>query len=183
MFFTCFINQCNSVTIGECMTITLNNLDSINSSYNFTSRRSSNSAQPAQTSMTMQAAEEAPKKQRKSLWQGFRDACAGVQKFFIKAGEYTKGTVKGLLGGAAAAGAVLGGSALVTKINDLRMFGHAIGYRTVLKAPFKVPGKAKVAAAVLGVGILAANVFKSYLNSNEKGADVDHRWNTGHKDK
>lgn len=39
---------------------------------------------------------------------------------------------------------------------------------------------AKVGVALLSLGVTTWSVFKSKLNANEKNADVDHRWRTGH---
>ena len=40
--------------------------------------------------------------------------------------------------------------------------------------------KGKVIAGAVGALIMGYQLFKSHLNSNEKCADVDHRWGTGH---
>ncbi len=165
------------------MTITLNSINNNFSSYNFKANKNASSEQPVQAPVQSHSAEAPVKKEKKSLWKGFKNAVAGVQKFFIKTGEYAKGALKGLFWGGAAAASIRAGSAIVNKVRDLKLFGEVMNKRAILKAPMKASPKAKLIAGAVGVGILGVNLFKSYLNSNEKGANVDHRWNTGHKDK
>ena len=161
------------------MVITLNSIDNNYSSYNFTAKKSAKSEQPVQ--QTVQQA-DVPAKEKKSFGRGFRNFFAGIQKFFISAGEYIKGAAKGIFFGGLSAAAIVGVSAIKNRSNEVKIFGEAMNKRAILKSPLKATTKGKVIAGAVGIGIVGLNLFKSYLNSNEKGAKVDHRWNTGHKE-
>ncbi len=105
------------------------------------------------------------KKEKTSLWQGFKNGYTSFKKFLITSAEYTKGTLKGLVYGGVTALTVVGADAL----------------RSVAKKSEKtLSTKGKVFAGVAGVAVFALSMFKANLNANSKKADVDHRWQTGH---
>lgn len=106
---------------------------------------------------------EQPKKKR-SFFQKARDLYAGMKKMFIAQWEYTKGIAKGAVAGAIGAVAVLG-------VDAIR--------NTIKKAP-TFSTKGKVAAGAVATVAMGVNIFKAYLNANQKKAEVDHRWRTGH---
>lgn len=164
------------------MTITLNSFDNNITSYSFKSKKTAQVEQPVQSApQASDVVVDSTKKEKKSLWRGFRNFAAGVQKFFISTGEYLKGAVKGLLLGGASAASIIGASAVINRVKDIKAFKDVVNTRSLLKTPMKASTKGKVIAGAVGLAVLGTSLFKSYLNSNEKNSNVDHRWNTGHK--
>ena len=108
---------------------------------------------------------EAPKKKKRSFFQRMRDLYASFKKGVINATEYSKGTCKGIVSGAIGVTAVLGVDSMINLIK---------------KAPNHLSTKGKVIAGVVGAVCMGVNLFKAYLNANEKKAQIDHRWQTGH---
>ena len=111
-----------------------------------------------------------------SLFQRFKNFCAGFKKFFINVGEYAKGTVKGLFNGAVAAAGVIGVDAIVNTVKKVKAKDAAT------KAISTISTKGKIFAGVAGAIVLGCNIFKAHLNATEKNAAVDHRWGTGHNE-
>lgn len=105
------------------------------------------------------------KQEKKSIWQGFKDDYTSFRKFFVTLGEYTKGTLKGLVYGGTAVVGILGTDAL----------------RGMVKKSSKVPStKGKIAAGIAGAAVFTYNLFNASLNANSRKANIDHRWQTGH---
>ena len=164
-----------------------NSVDLTNNYAALESFKSSRPAQPtAQTvsepakADSVQVSEEAKAdkpKEKKSFIRRFKDGFAGIKKFFIGVGEYTKGTVKGLFYGGIAAGTVIGADAIrgAARIIKDAKAGEAAG-----KAIKVLSTKGKVAAGIVGLAVLGYQLFKASLNATEKKADVDHRWGSGH---
>ena len=113
------------------------------------------------------ASAEKPKaepKEKTTLSQKFRNAYATVKKAFIAIGEYTAGTIKGVVYGGITALAVIGGKAI----------------RNVMKNKPPITKGGKIWAGVAATAVFGYQIFKAYLNTNERSAGVDHRWGTGH---
>jgi len=104
-------------------------------------------------------------KEKKGFFNRLKEGFINVRKFFITTGYMIGGTVKGAFAGAVGGAATLG--ALAVK-------------NMVKKAPEVLTKGNKVAAAVVGAGILAIELIKAKLNANDRGADLDHKWRTGH---
>lgn len=108
---------------------------------------------------TLEITEKEPKKENKSMVSKFSSGVGGIKKFFASTGEYTKGFFKGLAGAAVAGSLVYTGSAVL---------------RSIKKKP---KSKATVAfSALAAVGAFAYNMYKAYLNTNDKTAQIDHRY-------
>lgn len=122
------------------------------------------SAAPVAEEPKQEIVAEEPKK-KTSLWQKTKNFITGVKKAFITAGEYIVGTVKGVFYGALGAAGVLG-------VDAVR--------NAVKKAPAGFSTKGKVIAGVVGFATLGYQLFKANLNANQKKAEVEHRWATGH---
>lgn len=165
------------------MVITLNSFDNNITNYSFKSKKTKQPEQPVQSTVSPDAVNVPVKKEKTGLWGGIKKVITNVQKFFIATGEYIKGGAKGLFVGGLSAASIVGVSAVANKVKDIKTFKGVVNPISLVKSPFKVPTKAKVLAGAVGLAVLGYNLFKANLNSNEKGAKVDHRWNTGHKDK
>jgi len=120
--------------------------------------------QPVQPQPEPLPAQEPPKKKR-SFFQKIRDFYASIKKGVINTTEYGKGTFKGLVSGAVGVMAVLGVDSMINLVK---------------KAPNHISTKGKIIAGVVGAVCMGVNLFKAYLNANEKKAQIDHRWQTGH---
>lgn len=116
-------------------------------------------------------------KEKKSFIRGFKDCVASIKKFFVGVGEYTKGTVKGIVYGGIGAAAVLGADAIM---GASKIIKTAKAGETLNKAAKVLSLKGKVAAGAVGLAVLGYQLFKASLNATEKKADVDHRWGSGH---
>lgn len=103
--------------------------------------------------------------EKTSVWQNIKNGYTNFRKGLITAGHYVVGTVKGLIYGSAAAGAVIAVDGVRGIVN---------------KSPNYISKKGKVLAAVAGAAVLTWNLFNANLNANEKKAQLDHRWQTGH---
>ena len=101
-------------------------------------------------------------KQRKGPIRAVKDFIGGIKKFFASAGEYVKGTVKGI-----ATGAALG--SVIYTIGDIAN-----------KAKKKTGKAHMVLAGVAAVGSIAANLWNASLNASEKSSNIDHRY-SGHQ--
>lgn len=132
-------------------------------------------AEPAKTEP-----EAAPKKKR-SFFQKCKDAYAGFKKGIITGWEYTVGAAKGIVYGGAAVCSVLGVDAIVNAVK--RVKASKVAEAVAENAP-KVAKtfstKGKIIAGVVGAFVMGYQLFQAHLNSNERCADVDHRWGTGH---
>ena len=110
------------------------------------------------------AAPVEPKKKR-SFFQACKDTYASIKKSIITGWEYSKGIVKGTVIGGTAALGILGADAIVGAFK---------------KSATRFSWQGKLAAGVVALGTMGYQLFQAHLNSNEKSADVDHRWGTGH---
>ena len=109
-----------------------------------------------------------------------RRAISGVAKFFAAAGQMIKATAKALFYGAATAAGTLAGAWLVGTLPKAIKNGNVA---EVLRHPVKNIGKAgKIVAGVLTAGVMGLHLLKGWLKSNEKTANIDHRWKTGHRE-
>ena len=107
---------------------------------------------------------EAPK-EKKGFFNRLKEGFINIRKFFITTGYMIGGTVKGAAIGAVGGMATLG--ALATK-------------NMIKKAPEILTKGNKAAAIAVGAGLLAIELVKAKLNANDRGADLDHKWRTGH---
>ncbi|MCD8377631.1 MAG: hypothetical protein LUB59_02450, partial [Candidatus Gastranaerophilales bacterium] len=119
----------------------------------------------AKETLKEDVADISTKKRKTSLWQKIKNGYTSIKKGFITASEYFKGTLKGLIYGGAVGLAVLGADAV---------------RGIVKKSPKTVSTKGKIIAGLAGASVMAYNLFNANLNANEKKANVDHRWQTGH---
>ena len=115
------------------------------------------------------------KKEKKGVIKSVKGFIAGIKKFFAAVGEYTKGTVKGIATGAVAGSIVYTGG---TAFNAIR---QGLADRAANKAgeqAAKIVKKfpSKVAAGVVAVGALAANLWTASLNATQKQSEIDMRW-------
>ncbi len=108
---------------------------------------------------------EEPKK-KTSLWQKTKNFITGIKKGFITAGEYIVGTVKGVFYGAIGAAGVLGVDAVRNAVKKTAGFSTA----------------GKIIAGVVGLATLGYQLFNANLNANQRKAEVEHRWATGHNE-
>ena len=106
----------------------------------------------------------ADKEAGKGPIRAIKDFVRAAKKLGITLSEYTKGTFKGVIEGAVVGASVYTAGSLYKGIKNLA------------KKPSKMPVKALAIAS--GIATLAANYWKTSLNTNEKKADVDHRWTT-----
>ena len=111
-----------------------------------------------------QAMAEAPK-EKKGFFNRLKEGFINIRKFFITTGYMIGGTVKGAAIGAVGGMATLGALALKN---------------TIKKAPEVLTKGNKFVAGAVGVGLLAIELVKAKLNANDRGADLDHKWRTGH---
>lgn len=115
------------------------------------------------------------KKEKKGLIKSVKGFIAGVKKFFAAAGEYTKGTVKGLTSGVVAGSIVYtGGTAFNAIRQTLANRSAQKAGEEVVKVVKKFPSK--VAAGIVAVGALAGNLWTASLNATEKQSEIDMRW-------
>lgn len=107
---------------------------------------------------------EAPK-EKKGFFNRLKEGFINIRKFFITTGHMAWGTMKGAVYGGIAGLATLGALALKN---------------TVKKAPEVLTKWNKAAAVAVGTGVLAIELIKEKLKANDRGADLDHKWRTGH---
>ena len=115
------------------------------------------------------------KKEKKGIIKSVKGFVAGVKKFFAAVGEYTKGTFKGIATGAIA------GSVVYTAGNAFNAIRQGLANRSAEKAGEQVAKvvkkfPSKVAAGLVAVGALAANLWTASLNTTEKQSEIDMRW-------
>ncbi len=117
--------------------------------------------------------------------QGTKNFIAGIKKAWINVAEYTKGTVIGVLGGSILGGltyGVLHGIKAVKSLlkkNKDQIVYDIDGILTKRAKRFKL--LAETVSIAVGLATLGYSLFKSSLNVSERTADVDHRYNTGHR--
>lgn len=117
------------------------------------------------------------KQPKKTFFGRIRGFWAGIQKFFTGAVEYTKGSAKGIYYGSMAAVGVLAADGAVGAIKMLKAAKSGDAAKSAMNFFSK---KGKIGAGVAAATVLGYQLFKSYLNFNEKKAQIDHRWQTGH---
>ena len=127
------------------------------------------------SAVTNDTVEISNKKEKKGLIKSVKGFIANVKKFFATAGEYTKGTFKGIATGAVAGSVVYTGG---TAFNAIRQgLANRSAQKTgeeVAKVVKKFPSK--VAAGIIAVCALAANLWTASLNATEKQSEIDMRW-------
>lgn len=101
-------------------------------------------------------------KQRKGPVRAVKDFIGGVKKFFSTTGEYVKGTVKGLVTGAALGSVIYTVGDIANKVKKKSGKGHM------------------VLAGIAGVASVAASLWNASLNATEKASNIDHRY-SGHQ--
>ena len=108
---------------------------------------------------------------------GIKNIIVSVKKAFINVKEYISGAAEGIAFGAVAAGVTYGLIAVKNTVKaGLNLFNKDVKKHIL-------PQKwGKVASVAVGLAVLGYSLFKSKLNVNEKTADVDHRWNAGHRE-
>ena len=122
-------------------------------------------------------AAEQPKPKKASF---IRRAISGVAKFFATVGQMIKATGKALFYGTTTAVSTLAVAWLAGPLPRAIKAGNVA---EVLKHPVKNIGKAgKIVTGVLTAGVMALHLIKGWLKSNEKTANIDHRWKTGHRE-
>jgi len=104
-------------------------------------------------------------KEKKGFFNRLKEGFINIRKFFITTGYMIGGTIKGAAVGAVGGAATLGALALKN---------------TAKKAPEVLTKGNKAAAIAVGAGLLAIELVKAKLNANDRGADLDHKWHTGH---
>lgn len=177
-----FLDRCVVKIGSENMSVTLNSQNTVFNNMRHSVQNSpsfrSNEVAPAPTPAQSQdeVVTQEPKK-KKSLIRKFKDGYASFKKGLITAGEYAKGTVKGLFFGGIAAGGIVGADAIM---GSAKIIKSAKAGETIDKAVKVLSTKGKVAAGVVGLAVLGYNLFQASLNASEKKADVDHRWGSGH---
>src|SRR5574344_2835230 len=114
---------------------------------------------------TVELSQNQAKPEKRGIITSFKDAYTNVKKFFITTGNMIEGAAKGIVYGTIAGGAVLGGAAIKNLIK---------------RAPKTLSVKNKFLAGAVAATFVAGNLIAAKLNANEKNANVDHRWQTGH---
>ena len=104
-------------------------------------------------------------KEKRGFFNRLKEGFINIRKFFINAGYAAVGTAKGVVAGAIGGLAVLGGAAVKNMVN---------------KAPQTLTKGNKVLAGVVGASLLGVELIKAKLKANDRGADLDHKWHTGH---
>ena len=127
-----------------------------------------------QTDVAELSTADKPKKGPIKKFKGF---IAGIKKFFASAGEYIKGSVKGLISGAVAGSIVYSAGSL---FNGARAKSAAKVGEEAVKSLKKFP--AKTVALIAGGLAVAVNLFNASLNVTEKKSNIEHRW-VGHYNK
>ena len=115
------------------------------------------------------------KKTKKGPIKTIKGFIANVKKFFATVGEYTKGIFKGVATGAVAGSVVYTGGAVFNAIRQ--GLANRTAQKTgeeVAKVVKKFPNK--IAAGLVAVGALAANIWTASLNATEKQSEIDMRW-------
>lgn len=101
-----------------------------------------------------------------------KNGIANIKKTFATAGEYVKGTFKGIKNGAIAGSIIYTGGSILNHVKAKN--AAKAGVESFKKMPNK-------ALAIIAAGIaLAGSLWNASLNATEKKSDIDHRW-TGHK--
>lgn len=134
--------------------------------YSVANKPNFTSAAPVAEAPKQEVVAEEPKK-KTSLWQKTKNFITGVKKACITAGEYVVGALKGVFYGAIGAVSVLGADAI---------------RNAVKKAPAGFSTKGKILAGVVGLATLGYQLFNANLNANQRKAEVEHRWATGHNE-
>lgn len=104
----------------------------------------------------------------------------------IKKPKTERKVIIGMADGIAKAGNVLAG--IVSKLPDAKVILLPIypfkGVWKAAKALINAEGVGrlgKVIVAVVAIGTFALAMIRAKLNINQRTADIDHRWNTGHR--
>lgn len=101
-------------------------------------------------------------KKKKGPIKAVKEFIGNIKKFFSTAGEYVKGTAKGVVTGAALGSVIYTVGDIANKARKKTGKGHVV-----------LAG----AAAVISV---AANLWNASLNASEKASNIEHRY-TGHQ--
>lgn len=103
--------------------------------------------------------------QKKGPIKTVKGFIANIKKTFSSAGEYIKGTAKGITSGAIAASLIYTGGQVIKRFAKPDSKLSKIHNKPI--------------AIVAGLATLAANLWTASLNASEKRSQIDHRW-TGH---
>lgn len=125
--------------------------------------------------------------------QGFKNFMSGCKKLWIGVCEYTNATVvggiKGVITGGIAFAGLAGLQAAKNNIPKVTEFASNAELKNVAAkagkfvlnhVPQERKGKA-ILAAIAGAIPFSVQIFNASLNVSEKTAQVDHRFNTGHR--
>lgn len=179
--------------VSQYRTVSLNSTANNNKNIHF-----GNNPNIAATAMP----QEQTQKPSTSLFQHINNFFAAIEKTWIYAAEYTKGTILGTISGLFFGLSTYGGIYLTKAIKaktlntgksktDAIKEGLEAGAKTtekVAKTAKKVTAPKKIKPGKLGIGVSVAvgllalghSLFEATLNVNKRSSEVDHTRNTGH---
>lgn len=115
--------------------------------------------------------------------KSLKDRIANVWKFFSATGKMIGATAKGIFYGALSGVALLGGSWLFNSLPKAFAKEGPTLWNTI-RHPLKHIGKSgKIIAGVGSALVLAYHLIAGKLGANQRTAVIDHKMNTGHRDK
>ena len=107
------------------------------------------------------------KSPKKGFGSRLKDSFINFRKAVIDVTYILGGAIKGALYGGLTAAGVAGGVAVKN---------------IVQKAPKTLGIGGKIIAGVVGLAVMGGTIFNAKLDANERKAQLDHRWETGHND-
>ncbi len=120
---------------------------------------------------------------KKANPKSLKDRAANVWKFISHTGKMIGATVKGLVYGAGAGIALLGGSWLFNSLPKAFAKEGPTIWNTI-RHPLKHIGKSgKIIAGIGSALVLAYHLIAGKLGANQRTAVIDHKMKTGHRDK
>lgn len=110
-----------------------------------------------------------------------REKISGAWKFMASADQMVGATLKGVLYGALTGIALLGGSWLFKSLpNAFTKEGPGL-WKTITHPLKNISKSGKVIAGIGSAIVLAYNVIKGKLDTNQRTAVIDHKMKTGHR--
>lgn len=129
----------------------------------------------------VQISSKKPAKKEKAKKEGpikkLKRFVAGVKKVGVTIVEFAKGIGKGILGGVVAGGAALGLTQLAVVIrNHSKQIAQQAETAVQHVAKKGLATSSKVVGAIVGVAVLAANLWKASLNAQDARSDIHDRY-------
>ncbi len=112
-----------------------------------------------------------------------KDRVADVWKFISHTGKMVGATVKGLVYGAGAGIALLGGSWLFNSLPKAFDKEGPSLWKTISQPLKHISKSGKIIAGIGSALVLAYNLIAGKLGANQRTAVIDHKMHSGHRDK